>query len=116
MSKAARNSSAANAQFVRAEAAARFERAKTEIVRRHDRFEERYGGMHPSALHNASAGNPLRPVVGSPDTVAREVQKMVDLGLRHLLVRFLGEWAGETRGIAQQSMEMFAHEVMHRFR
>jgi hypothetical protein len=31
-------------------------------------------------------------------------------------VRFLGEWTGETRGISENSMRLFAREVMPRFK
>jgi hypothetical protein len=41
---------------------------------------------------------------------------MADLGINHLLVRFLGEWTGETRGISENSMRLFAREVMPRFK
>jgi hypothetical protein len=43
------------------------------------------------------------------------VQKLSDIGINHLHVRFLGEWKGETRQIAADSAELFANEVMPRF-
>lgn len=55
-------------------------------------------------------------IAGSPDTVAARVQGMVDLGINHLLVRFMGEWTGETRAISENSMRLFAREVMPRFK
>jgi alkanesulfonate monooxygenase SsuD/methylene tetrahydromethanopterin reductase-like flavin-dependent oxidoreductase (luciferase family) len=55
-------------------------------------------------------------IAGNPDTVARKVKELRDLGINHLLVRFLGEWPGETRGISEQSMKLFAREVLPRFK
>ena len=43
------------------------------------------------------------------------MQKLADIGINHLHVRFLGEWKGETRQIAADSAELFANEVMPRF-
>jgi alkanesulfonate monooxygenase SsuD/methylene tetrahydromethanopterin reductase-like flavin-dependent oxidoreductase (luciferase family) len=55
-------------------------------------------------------------IAGSPDTVAARVQGLVDLGINHLLLRFLGEWTGETRSISEKSMRLFSREVMPRFK
>ena len=55
-------------------------------------------------------------IAGSPDTVARQVKELRELGINHLLVRFLGEWPGETRAISEQSMRLFAREVLPRFK
>jgi alkanesulfonate monooxygenase SsuD/methylene tetrahydromethanopterin reductase-like flavin-dependent oxidoreductase (luciferase family) len=55
-------------------------------------------------------------IAGDPDTVAAKVQELVDLGINHLLVRFLGEWTGKTRDISEKSMRLFAREVIPRFR
>lgn len=63
-----------------------------------------------------AAGYMTRTIAGSPDTVAQEVQKLVDVGLNHLLVRFAGEWAGQTRHISETSMRLFANEVIPRFK
>jgi alkanesulfonate monooxygenase SsuD/methylene tetrahydromethanopterin reductase-like flavin-dependent oxidoreductase (luciferase family) len=54
-------------------------------------------------------------ICGSPETVAAEVQKMAALGVNHMLLRFMGEWHGETRSIAEQSMRLFAEHVMPLF-
>jgi alkanesulfonate monooxygenase SsuD/methylene tetrahydromethanopterin reductase-like flavin-dependent oxidoreductase (luciferase family) len=64
----------------------------------------------------AAGGDMMRTIAGSPDTVAAKVQALVDVGLNHLLVRFLGEWTGETRGISETSMRLFAKEIMPRFK
>jgi alkanesulfonate monooxygenase SsuD/methylene tetrahydromethanopterin reductase-like flavin-dependent oxidoreductase (luciferase family) len=57
----------------------------------------------------------LGTIAGSPDTVAAKVQAVVDLGINHLHLRFIGEWDGETRQIAKDSAELFAREIMPRF-
>ena len=64
----------------------------------------------------AAGGDMLNTIAGSPDTVAKKVQHLVDVGLNHLLVRFLGEWTGETRDISETSMRLFASEVIPRFK
>jgi hypothetical protein len=58
----------------------------------------------------------LDAVVGNPDTIARRVQELADIGINHLLLRFVGEWAGETQAISLDSMRLFANEVAPRFR
>jgi alkanesulfonate monooxygenase SsuD/methylene tetrahydromethanopterin reductase-like flavin-dependent oxidoreductase (luciferase family) len=55
-------------------------------------------------------------IAGTPDTVAAKVQELADLGINHLLVRFLGEWTGETRHVSETSMRLFSREVIPRFR
>jgi alkanesulfonate monooxygenase SsuD/methylene tetrahydromethanopterin reductase-like flavin-dependent oxidoreductase (luciferase family) len=57
-----------------------------------------------------------RIVAGSPDTVAAEIQALADLGINHLIVRFLGEWLGDTRGLLERSVRLFDREVAPRFR
>lgn len=37
------------------------------------------------------------------------------MGINNLHLRFLGEWAGETRHICKDSAELFAKEVLPRF-
>ncbi len=58
----------------------------------------------------------LAVIAGTPDTVAEHVQGLVDVGLNHLLIRFLGDWSGETRYISEKSMRLFASHVLPRFR
>ena len=55
-------------------------------------------------------------IAGSPDTVAARVQDLADIGINHLMLRFLGEWAGETRYICETSLQLFAEEIIPRFR
>ena len=54
-------------------------------------------------------------IAGSPDTVAAKVKQLADMGINHLHLRFLGEWAGETRQTCKESAELFAKEVLPRF-
>jgi alkanesulfonate monooxygenase SsuD/methylene tetrahydromethanopterin reductase-like flavin-dependent oxidoreductase (luciferase family) len=74
------------------------------------------GNGRSSASQFAAGGDMSRVIAGSPDTVADEVQKVAALGINHLLVRFLGEWHGETCWIFEQSMQLFAERVMPLFR
>jgi alkanesulfonate monooxygenase SsuD/methylene tetrahydromethanopterin reductase-like flavin-dependent oxidoreductase (luciferase family) len=109
-----------------AEAQSRAEEAKAEhlALRRH--YNERYGAIlgptvarRPGQGHAAAyaaGGDMANVIAGSPDTVAAKVQALRDLGINHLLVRFLGEWPGETRAISEQSMRLFAREIMPRFK
>jgi alkanesulfonate monooxygenase SsuD/methylene tetrahydromethanopterin reductase-like flavin-dependent oxidoreductase (luciferase family) len=60
----------------------------------------------------ASTGAAL---IGSPDTVAKRIEQLSEWGINHLLLRFVGEWAGETKGICESSMRLFNKEVMPRF-
>lgn len=70
-----------------------------------------------SALReSATEGPEMRsPIVGSADTVAARVREVQDLGVSHLLLRFMGEWNGETRSIAENSMRLFSERVMPQF-
>ena len=54
--------------------------------------------------------------VGNPDTVAKAIRQLSDWGVNHLLLRFLGEWSGNTKGIAERSMRLFHDEVMPQFK
>jgi alkanesulfonate monooxygenase SsuD/methylene tetrahydromethanopterin reductase-like flavin-dependent oxidoreductase (luciferase family) len=73
-------------------------------------------GDGPPARGSAmpQAGDGAR-VIGNPDTVARRIQEFCDLGINHFLLRFAGEWSGDTRGIAEKSMRLFHEEIMPRF-
>jgi alkanesulfonate monooxygenase SsuD/methylene tetrahydromethanopterin reductase-like flavin-dependent oxidoreductase (luciferase family) len=64
----------------------------------------------------AAGGDMMDSIVGNPETVARKVQELVDLGINHLLLRFVGEWTGETRWISETSMNLFAQEIAPKFR
>ena len=61
----------------------------------------------------ASTGAAL---IGSPDTVGKRIEQLSEWGINHLMLRFMGEWAGQTKGIAESSMRLFNEEVMPRFK
>ena len=108
------------------QAEANAEQARAEALAIRQRFVENFGPMEgpvaqrkagqSTAEAYAAGGDMMRTIAGSPDTVAKRVQRLVDLGINHLLVRFLGEWTGSTRGIAENSMRLFAREIMPRFK
>jgi alkanesulfonate monooxygenase SsuD/methylene tetrahydromethanopterin reductase-like flavin-dependent oxidoreductase (luciferase family) len=89
-------------------------------------YNERYGAiLGPSVARRpgqghaaayAAGGDMANIIAGNPDTVAAKVQELRDLGVNHLLVRFLGEWPGETRPISEASMRLFGREVLPRFK
>jgi alkanesulfonate monooxygenase SsuD/methylene tetrahydromethanopterin reductase-like flavin-dependent oxidoreductase (luciferase family) len=97
--------------------------AKAERLAERERFFQKYrrGVLGPVAGDVLSSdafrtgADMLHTIAGSPDTVATEVQKLVDLGVNHLIVRFLGEWLGKTRRLLERSLELFAEEVAPRF-
>ncbi len=110
-----------------AEAMARAEVAKAEHLALRKTYNERYGailgpamsrgpGNAAAAAAYAAGGDMHNVIAGTPDTVAKKVQELVDVGVNHLLVRFLGEWPGETRGISEESMKLFGREVIPRFK
>jgi len=109
-----------------AEAQAGAVRAGTEHLAIRKRFVERNGAVAgPVAQRKAgqstaeayAAGADMHGLIaGNPDTVAARVQQLLDLGINHLLVRFMGEWTGETRDVSEKSMRLFAREVMPRFK
>lgn len=74
-------------------------------------------GPRPAAPGNGRPADTRRrpEMIGNPDAVARRLQQLSDWGINHVLLRFSGEWAGETKTIAEQSMRLFAREVMPRF-
>jgi alkanesulfonate monooxygenase SsuD/methylene tetrahydromethanopterin reductase-like flavin-dependent oxidoreductase (luciferase family) len=99
--------------------------ARTERMERRDTYLARTGGVvagptatpgeAPTPASYAAGGDMVGVIAGSPATVAERVQEVASLGVNHLLVRFLGEWHGRTRAIAEQSMQLFASEVMPNF-
>lgn len=77
--------------------------------------------MRPKAGESTAAeyvaGGDMKGILaGSPDTIAAELQKVADLGINHLMLRFVGEWAGETRHVSETSLKLFSKEVMPRFK
>lgn len=109
-----------------AEAQARAAEAKAEHLAMRKHYNDRYGAIlgpvvarRPGQGHAAAyaaGGDMTNIIAGTPDTVAAKVQELSDIGINHLLVRFLGEWPGETRHISEQSMRLFAREVLPRFK
>jgi len=100
--------------------------ARTERLELRERFLRNSSGeVHGPTLSTGpasatpaafAAGSDMsRVIFGNPDTVAKHVARISDLGMNHLLIRFLGEWHGRTRPIAEQSMRLFADEVMPQF-
>jgi alkanesulfonate monooxygenase SsuD/methylene tetrahydromethanopterin reductase-like flavin-dependent oxidoreductase (luciferase family) len=78
---------------------------------------EELGPSRPAASNGHPPGERRRAeLIGSPDTVARRIQQLSDWGINHLLLRFMGEWSGQTRTVAERSMRLFSQEVMPRFR
>lgn len=74
------------------------------------------GAAKPPADAFAGGGDMDDVAAGSPETIAKLVGRFAELGMNHLLVRFMGEWTGETRSVAETSMRLFAAEVMPRFK
>jgi alkanesulfonate monooxygenase SsuD/methylene tetrahydromethanopterin reductase-like flavin-dependent oxidoreductase (luciferase family) len=100
--------------------------ARAEQVAIRQRFVAANGPIEGPVIHRkagestadafAKGGDMDGVIAGSPETIAAKVQELADLGVNHLLARFIGEWTGETRYIAEKSMRLFAKEVMPRFK
>jgi alkanesulfonate monooxygenase SsuD/methylene tetrahydromethanopterin reductase-like flavin-dependent oxidoreductase (luciferase family) len=109
-----------------AEAKQRAQQAKAEHLAMRKAYNENFGPiLGPSvsrqpgqgaAAAYAAGGDMFNVIAGNPDTVAAKVQELRDLGINHLLVRFLGEWPGETRHISETSMRLFSQEIIPRFK
>lgn len=109
-----------------AEAWERVEQAKAEHLAMRNRYIAEHGPLRgpvvnpkpgQSATSAYAAGGDMHDAIaGTPEMVAAKVQELVDLGINHLLVRFLGEWTGETRHISETSMRLFSREVIPRFK
>jgi len=109
-----------------AQAQAAVDAAKAERLGIRRNYVEKYGAVRGPAVNvpagpeqsaGFAAGADMRETIaGSPDTVAAKVEELVGLGINHLLIRFLGEWTGETRHVSETSMRLFAREVIPRFR
>jgi alkanesulfonate monooxygenase SsuD/methylene tetrahydromethanopterin reductase-like flavin-dependent oxidoreductase (luciferase family) len=109
-----------------AEAQKRLDLARAERTQMRKRYADQHGPLHgplsrartgqSNAAAFAAGGDMMDSIVGNPETVARKVQELVDLGINHLLLRFVGEWTGETRWISETSMNLFAQEIAPKFR
>jgi alkanesulfonate monooxygenase SsuD/methylene tetrahydromethanopterin reductase-like flavin-dependent oxidoreductase (luciferase family) len=91
---------------------------RTRYVKRHGKIDgpviKPTAGKSTAEAY-AAGGDMLDTVAGSPDTIAAKVQELAEIGINHLHLRFIGEWAGETRHICEASAALFANEVMPRF-
>jgi alkanesulfonate monooxygenase SsuD/methylene tetrahydromethanopterin reductase-like flavin-dependent oxidoreductase (luciferase family) len=107
------------------EALEREKRARAETMGIRTRYIERHGPSAGPAYRPTpgksterayAAGEDMKATIaGSPDTVAAKVQRLAEIGINHLHLRFLGEMDGKTRPICEASAELFAKEVMPRF-
>jgi alkanesulfonate monooxygenase SsuD/methylene tetrahydromethanopterin reductase-like flavin-dependent oxidoreductase (luciferase family) len=110
------------------EALAREKRAQAETMAIRTDFARRHGRVDgpvikpktppapgQAADSYAKGGDMRATIAGTPETVAKKVQALKDQGIGNLHLRFLGEWAGETRYVCEESAELFAKEVMPRF-
>lgn len=107
------------------EALAREKLAQEEMLAIRSRYIARHGKLdgpvikatpgQSTADGYAKGGDLKATIAGSPETIAARVKQLVDIGINHLHLRFLGEWCGETRQISEESASLFAKEVMPRF-
>jgi alkanesulfonate monooxygenase SsuD/methylene tetrahydromethanopterin reductase-like flavin-dependent oxidoreductase (luciferase family) len=107
------------------EAKAREKLAQAEQMAMRRQYIARYGRLDgpvmtqkagKSTAEDYSKGlDMVGSIAGSPDTVAAKIQELVDLGIHHMHVRFIGEWTGETHQIVKDSAELFAREIIPRF-
>ncbi|MGE0627938.1 MAG: LLM class flavin-dependent oxidoreductase, partial [Hyphomicrobiaceae bacterium] len=70
------------------------------FIKRHGRLDGPIIRPKPgqSTAAGYAAGDDQKAIIaGSPETVAARVRELADLGVNHLMLRFVGEWAGETR-------------------
>lgn len=78
---------------------------------------EELGQRQPVRTGDRPTGESDRAaLIGSPDTVARRIHQLSDWGINHLLLRFMGEWSGNSKTVAEKSMRLFTKEVMPRFK
>jgi alkanesulfonate monooxygenase SsuD/methylene tetrahydromethanopterin reductase-like flavin-dependent oxidoreductase (luciferase family) len=109
-----------------AEAQRRAQLAKAERTALRQRYAAQHGPLHgpvarrhpgqSSAAAFAEGGDMWETIAGNPDTVAGKVRELADMGVNHLLLRFVGEWTGDTRPISEESMRLFSREIAPRFR
>jgi len=99
-------------------------RAETMAIR--TSYVKRHGPTDGPAMKSASAqsrpeeyakgGDMKMTISGTPDMVAAKVRQLEEMGIHHLHLRFMGEIDGETSAICKESAELFAREVMPRFK
>jgi alkanesulfonate monooxygenase SsuD/methylene tetrahydromethanopterin reductase-like flavin-dependent oxidoreductase (luciferase family) len=71
-------------------------------------------GRLPQGPRQVADGG-AKVIAGTPEQIAGRLRFLHKLGIEHLLVRFLGEWHGETRWIAERSMRLFSEQLMPEF-
>jgi alkanesulfonate monooxygenase SsuD/methylene tetrahydromethanopterin reductase-like flavin-dependent oxidoreductase (luciferase family) len=108
------------------EALAREKLARAETMAIRTSYVKRHGPTDGPAMKSTSAqsrpeeyakgGDMKLTIAGTPDTIAAKVQALADMGINHLHLRFMGEVDGETAHISRESAELFAKEVMPRFK
>lgn len=107
------------------EAEEREKRAQAETMAIRSSYIQRHGALDgpvikPKAGQSTAAGyargdDMKATIAGTPEMIVEKVKQLADVGINHLLLRFLGEWDGETRYICEESAELFASEVMPHF-
>jgi alkanesulfonate monooxygenase SsuD/methylene tetrahydromethanopterin reductase-like flavin-dependent oxidoreductase (luciferase family) len=55
-------------------------------------------------------------IAGTPDTVAAKVRQLEEMGINHLHLRFMARSTARPAHICKDSAELFAREVMPRFK
>ncbi len=107
-----------------ARAKANAEIAVAEQAEVRQRFIDRFGPMAPIVRREAGQAesttkavgpDAMETIAGSPATVAARVAELCEMGINHLMVRFLGEWTGRTRWVSEESMRHFSRDVMPQF-
>jgi alkanesulfonate monooxygenase SsuD/methylene tetrahydromethanopterin reductase-like flavin-dependent oxidoreductase (luciferase family) len=107
------------------EAKAREKVAQAEQMAMRQQYIARHGRldgpvMKPTAGKStadayAKGGDMKASIAGSPETIAAKIHELVELGINHVHLRFIGEYAGKSRQTMIDSAELFAREVMPRF-
>ena len=100
-------------------------RAKAETMAIRTSYAQRHGQLDGPVIKPASdqsiattyakGGDMTRTIAGTPAAIAAQVSQLAAKGINHLHLRFLGEWAGETRYVCKDSAELFAKEVLPLF-
>lgn len=100
--------------------------AQAEMMEIRQRFINKFGKIDGPVIRPkpgestadayARGGDMIETYAGSPATIAQKVKEHADMGINHILVRFIGEWTGRTRHIFENSVKLFAKDVMPQFK
>jgi alkanesulfonate monooxygenase SsuD/methylene tetrahydromethanopterin reductase-like flavin-dependent oxidoreductase (luciferase family) len=90
------------------------ERELPDLIEQAQRERAALRAKLPEAARQVAAGGP-RVISGTPEQIADKLFYLHKLGIEHLLVRFMGEWHGQTRWIAEQSMRLFSEQLIGEF-